>query len=290
MKILITGAEGQLGRDCRTILKESHTIIPCDLPKTDITDAQAINALFRTYRPDTVINCAAYTHVDNCETHKETARQVNAEAPGILAAACSETGARFIHISTDYVFDGTRTPPSAYTETDEPSPQNEYGRGKLKGEQNAFAYCSETAILRTAWLYGINGNNFPKTILRAALGNPERPLRVVDDQYGSPTWALSLAGQIKILLNDFAPGVYHATSEGHCTWYTFAKTFLDLLQVPCCIEPCATSEYPTPASRPANSILENAKLKARNISSMRYWKEDLKTFTEIYRGLLLSDK
>ncbi len=289
MKILITGVNGQLGHDCRTVLEPNHNVCGVDLPDIDITDNRSISANFDAFLPEVVINCAAYTQVDECEKVQELAMRVNGDAPGMLAQACSETGARFIHISTDYVFSGDRTPPAAYTEGDTPSPIGSYGSSKLAGEISAAAACEQCAILRTAWLYGRNGHNFPKTMLRLALASPERTIRVVDDQYGSPTWSFRLAEQISNLLNDFAPGIYHATAENHCNWHEFAQRFLNSMDIPYNLAPCSSSEYPTPAKRPVNSILENSHLKARKLNTMRDWSEDVILFARQHRDELLHE-
>ena len=289
MKILITGSNGQLGTDCQSVLDPTHDVTPLDLPEIDITNRDATRSLIQTLRPDAIINCAAYTRVDDCESNEALATRVNADGPAILAEAAATIGAKLVHISTDYVFPGDRPLPTPYTEADATGPVSAYGRSKLAGETNVLAAGEHCALLRTAWLYGRNGANFPKTMLRLALADPSRTLRVVDDQYGSPTWSYRLAEQIAALLTDFAPGIYHATDEGHCTWYTFARAFLDAMRVPYSMEPCTSAEYPTPATRPTNSILENTRFKARNIHRMRNWREDVDSYAALYRDALIKE-
>ncbi|MCD6294722.1 MAG: dTDP-4-dehydrorhamnose reductase [Deltaproteobacteria bacterium] len=287
MKILITGGAGQLGRDCTTVLKKSHEVTPVGSKALDIADRTAVNAFVKALKPDVILNCAAFTRVDDCETEKEPAWKVNVEGPKNLASAAGARGARMIHISTDYVFDGKKPVPDHYTETDNTHPISYYGLTKLEAEK---AVCEETdrySILRTAWLYGINGRNFLKTMLRLALGDPEREIQVVHDQFGSPTWSYRLAEQIATVLDADVNGLFHATSEGHCTWYELATTFLDEMEVPNAFVPCTTRDYPTPAKRPANAILENQRLKDEGLNIMRDWRTDLIQFVNLFKLRLI---
>ncbi len=288
MNILIAGAKGQLGTDCLNVLS-AHTPIGLDLPELDITAQTSIDTAFATHTPELVINCAAYTAVDRCEDHEDEARAVNALGPQQLAAACRRTGARLIHISTDYVFPGDRPVPAPYLETDPTGPISAYGRTKREGEQAILASGADAIILRTAWLYGAHGSNFLKTMLRLADKNPDQALRVVNDQHGSPTWSYRLAQQIAALIDGAPTGIYHATSEGHCTWYDLADRFLTAMDIQCTVEPCSSTEYPTPATRPHNSILENAALKALNRNVMRPWQDDLDDFIERCRTDLIHE-
>lgn len=277
MKILITGANGQLGRDCQSVLGASHELCCVDLPDVDITDPASVRGWFARFSPDCVVNCAAYTRVDDAESHADLCEKVNARGPAVLADACREAGAKLVHISTDYVFDGAKPVPQAYVETDSPNPQSVYGRTKLAGEAPVLAIPGG-AILRTAWLYGAGGANFPRTMLKLALRPPEMPFRVVADQFGSPTWSGRLARQIARLLEDFHPGLYHATAQGHCTWHDFACRFLRAAGIARMPEKIPTSAYPTPATRPANSILDNAALRSRGLDVMLPWEEDVDAF------------
>lgn len=289
MKLLICGANGQLGHDCVKVFSDTHEFTTIDIDKLDITDTNAVNDHVKKERPQIIINCAAFTDVDGCETDHKTAFAVNAAGPENLARAARDTGGRLIHISTDYVFDGTRPLPEAYSEEDEPNPVSVYGRSKLAGERAVMAAGKENVVVRTAWLYGINGNNFLKTILSMALKNPCKPVRVVADQFGSPTWSRTLAIQLKTMVKHNARGLYHATSDGYCSWHDLALYFLKKMGVLHAVEPCSTDEYPRPAARPKNSILENRKLKEEDIDEMRFWKDDIDDFVESYRQQLLEE-
>jgi len=289
VKILITGAAGQLGQDCTKVLEKSHAVTPVDLGVLDITDRTAVNAFVVELKPGVILNCAAFTRVDDCETEKALAWKVNVEGPKNLASAAEARGARMIHISTDYVFDGKKPVPEYYTENDNTHPVSYYGITKLEAEK---VVCEETdrySILRTAWLYGANGQNFLKTMLRLALGDPEREIKVVHDQFGSPTWSYRLAEQIETVMDADVNGLFHATSEGHCTWYELATTFLDEMAVSNAFVPCTTCDYPTPAERPTNSILENKRLKDEGLNIMRDWRADLIQFVARFKNRLMDE-
>ena len=289
MKILITGARGQLGRDCQAILSPAHEVIATDLPEFDITDSQQIRDRVVVVRPDVILNCAAFTRVDDCETQRTLAAQVNADAPRQLAAAARVLGAHLIHISTDYVFDGTRPAPKPYVESDTTHPLSVYGTTKLEGEKAVVASGARFAILRTAWLYGRHGGNFPKTMLRLALAQPEQTRRVIAEQAGSPTWSWRLAEQIRAVIEARAEGIFHATAEGHTSWFGFASAFLAAMQVPHQLAPCGVADYPTPARRPLNSILENSRLKVAKLNVMKPWDTDLAEFVSRHRDELLEE-
>lgn len=289
MKIVIIGSKGQLGSDCCTILSEENDTVGCDIPSVDITDSASVDSYIDRMQPDAIINCAAYTAVDNCEKEQDLSWKVNAEGPATLARAAARHGARLIHISTDYVFDGMLEPPASYRETDTPNPLSQYGRSKLAGEEAVQRHAPDHVILRTAWLYSATGKNFLKTMLRLAVTDPKREMKVVNDQHGSLTWSYTLALQIRKLLQTDLQGIVHATAEGHSTWYEAARYFLDAMQVEYAMRPCTTAEYPTPAHRPANSILENARLKEAGISTFVSWQEDIDTFVSTYREELLQE-
>lgn len=289
MKIVIIGAGGQLGSDCCNLLAGEHQTIGCDLPRIDIGNKASVDAYLNETRPDVIVNCAAFTAVDACETELALSWKINAEGPKFLARAADRLGSRLIHISTDYVFDGTKPPPHAYFETDIPNPLSQYGRSKLAGEQAVAEGCANHVILRTAWLYSAYGKNFLKTMLKLALGNPDRQLKVVDDQHGSLTWSFTLTQQIRQILSSDLTGVMHATSEGHSTWYGAARYFLDAMGVAYTMQPCTTAEYPTPAHRPANSILENKVLKDAGIATFVSWQEDIDKFVANNRERLLAE-
>lgn len=287
MKIVIIGAGGQLGSDCCKLLAAENETIGCDLPRIDIGNEANVREYLAARQPDVIVNCAAYTAVDACETEQALAWRINADGPKFLAQAADILGSRLIHISTDYVFDGKKPAPQPYIETDPTNPLSQYGCSKLAGEQAVASNCANHVILRTAWLYSAYGKNFLKTMLRLAVANPDRELKVVDDQYGSLTWSRTLTLQIQQLLKSDITGIVHATSEGHSTWYGAARYFLDAMGVACAMRPCTTAEYPTPAHRPANSILENKVLKNAGISAFVSWQEDVDRFVAEYRQQLL---
>jgi len=291
MKILITGATGQLGRDCCALLAEGHMVIACHGPRIDISDGKSLLTYIAQHQPDVVINCAAYTAVDACETEREQAWRVNAQGPELLAKASRDLGFRLIHVSTDYVFDGSLPAPQAYTEEDATNPLSEYGRSKLAGELAVAHSASDYVILRTAWLYSVHGKNFLKTMLRLALadkaGRLASGVQVVNDQFGSLTWSRTLARQIERLLASDIKGVVHATADGHSTWFEAASYFLLQMGIEHNLSPCTTSEYPTPAHRPANSILANTRLDEAGISVFKHWQEDIDSFVANHKTELL---
>lgn len=289
MKLLIIGSKGQLGSDCCALLASENDITGCDIPKVDISSRQSVDSYLDEMRPEVIVNCAAYTAVDGCEAELELSWKVNAEGPKYLAQGAERLGSRLIQVSTDYVFDGNRPAPEPYVETDIPTPLSQYGKSKLAGEEAVATYCSNHIILRTAWLYSATGKNFLKTMLRLVTENPDRELKVVNDQYGSLTWSYTLARQIQKLLRSQLTGIVHTTSEGYSTWYEAARYFLDTMDVPYKMRPCTTAEYPTPAHRPANSILENRVLKEAGISTFVDWKEDINIFVARYREQLLAE-
>jgi dTDP-4-dehydrorhamnose reductase len=280
MRILITGHQGQLGTDCVEALRGAHEVRGADLPETDLLDHAQARTIIQSFRPQVIVNCAAYTRVDDAEKESEHAacHLLNAALPHDLAELAREFDALFVHVSTDYVFDGTKPLPQPYVETDTPGPMSWYGRTKLAGEQAVREVGGRHAILRTAWLYGRHGKNFPKTILSRILREPKTPLWVVNDQHGSPTWSWRLAHQIRAVAEAGATGLFHATSEGACTWYDFARELLACADMHHTIEPCETKDYPTPARRPRNSILENQALKNIGLNQFVSWKDDLAEF------------
>ena len=281
MKILITGANGQLGNE----IKECSGKFPeweftfTDVEELDITNERVVFDFFQETNPDFVINCAAYTAVDKAENDFETANKINALAPGILAKAAAKISAKIIHISTDYVFDGTACKP--LVETENVNPTGVYGRTKLEGEQNCRKENPESLIIRTSWLYSSFGNNFVKTMLR--LGRERDELNVVFDQIGTPTYAGDLADAILSILENsainrekFVPGIYHYSNEGVASWYDFAKAIFEISGLNCNVTPVLSEEFPTPAKRPNYSVLN--KLKIRNTFALYipYWKDSLR--------------
>lgn len=288
-RLMLIGSRGQLGSDCKEIFSPSFmvkgfTSLDLDLMRPDDLGSAVLN-----FSPNVIINAAAYTKVDSCETDVERARLVNAESPARLADAARRCGALLVQVSTDYVFSGERALPQGYTEFDEVSPVSVYGRSKLAGEEAVAASGCNYLIARTAWLYGLNGQNFLKTMLRLALAEPERERKIVADQFGCLTWSRSLAQQLLILVESGKRGLYHAVAEGFASWFEVASRFLELMEVEHRLAPCTTAEYPTPAQRPANSILLNYKLKQDGLLVMRSWQEDLELFVSCYRDQLIKE-
>jgi len=289
MNILITGSNGQLGKDCEHVFKNNHQTTCVDIEDLDITSLDQVDVLVKKIQPDIIINCAAFTQVDACETKKKTADNINVNGPENLAKSARKNNSLLVHISSDYVFDGKKKSTESYVEKDFPSPLSYYGRTKLSGERSVINNTENYIILRTAWLYGFYGHNFLKAILKKALNQPETQLKIVNDQFGSPTWSFSLALQIAHLVKNKGWGLYHASSEGACSWYDFAKYFLEKFNVPHNITPCTTEEYPTPAIRPKCSILENQRLKNGNLNKMNHWQTDLDEYIHQYGDLLIKE-
>lgn len=284
-RVVILGNGGQLGSDCMKVFPDAEGL---DVPEIDISDRDAGRRVLDRYAPELLVNCAAYTAVDACETDP-ACWQVNADGPKFLAEWAAKNGAFLLHVSTDYVFSGDKPLFEACLESDSPGPVSEYGRSKLAGELAVLESGASAAILRTAWLYGARGKNFLKTMLKLALQDPEREIRVVNDQFGSPTWSYTLARQIASVAEAGATGVFHATSEGYCSWYDLAHRFLSLMEVPFRMVPCSTDEYPTPAKRPANSILENSRAKELGINQFTDWQEELAAFVRQNRDVLMNE-
>lgn len=287
--ILLTGGQGQLAHDICQVLEKKYAVAALTSQELDVTDPKRIRTIMHSMQPEIIVNCAAFTKVDACETSPEKALAVNATGPGYLAEAAARTGAKLIHISTDYVFNGSKKPPAPYSEDDPTGPISSYGRSKLEGEK-AIRHAGAThLIIRTAWLYGIQGHNFLKTMLRLALADPSREIKVVNDQFGSLTWSYRLALQIERLLKTDLHGTIHATAEGYCSWYEAALFFLEKMGIPHRIIPCSSAEYQTPARRPINSILENHRLKKLALNLMRPWQEDVAEFVVRHRDQLLQE-
>lgn len=291
MKILITGSHGQLGNELTSILASGRSqigpidpayagceVTAVDVEELDITDAAAVERFVAQERPDLVINSAAMTNVDGCETNFTVAMAVNALGPRNLAAACERHGAKLVHVSTDYVFGGDGTAP--YCEWDATDPHTVYGKSKLLGEQYVREQCRRYFIFRTSWLYGLVGKNFVKTM--RMLGSTKDTFTVVNDQRGNPTNANDLAHHILKAALTEQYGLYHCTGEGECSWFEFAQEILRLsgLDQRCTVRPCTTAEYPSKTPRPAFSSLNNLMLACTVGNEMREWKTALADYIE----------
>lgn len=284
--IMVTGAYGQLGNELQQLVVRfpQFRFHFSDIDTLDIADYNALENLVEEIKPQYCINCAAYTAVDKAETDTATARSINATAAGYLAKLCKLYSAKFLHVSTDYVYDGTKSEP--YIETDATNPVSVYGLTKLEGEQLAQQENEDTIILRTAWVYSSFGNNFVKTMMR--LMKEKESLNVVADQVGSPTYAKDLAeallqiiSKAEILPSQWQPGIYHFTNEAHISWYDFAVAIKENISSKCAVKPITTDQYPTPAKRPAYSLLDKSKFVSTFEIALKPWRDSLKECMDI---------
>lgn len=253
-KILITGAKGMLGQDlCPILAANGYQIIKTDIDTMDITNSDIVNATFAKELPNYVIHCAAYTNVEEAEKSSQNAQEINIKGTENIAQACKKYQAIPIYISTDYVFDGKKN--DYYKPSDIPNPINNYGKTKLAGEQTIQSICPEYYIVRTSWLYGIHGKNFIETMLSLA---EQKELKIVNDQIGCPTWTLELSEGILKILKDKKPyGIYHICGKEAVSWFVYAKKIFKIFKKNTQIKACSSSEFPTKAIRPQNSILTN---------------------------------
>ena len=279
IKVLITGSRGQLGTELskQLNLNQEYEVILSDRNNLNIIDMDDVNSFILSNRPDIVINCAAHTAVDLCETDLENAYKINSLGPKNLAIACEKVGAKLVQVSTDYVFDGNTSIP--YREDDSTCPDSVYGASKLMGENFVREFCSRYFIVRTAWLYG-KGNNFVRTMLKLAETNTE--LSVVNDQFGTPTSTVDLAEAIINLITTEHYGVYHGTCEGQCSWYDFAKKIFEIKNIDIKVNPVTSEEFKRVASRPSYSVLDNFMLKLIGLNSFRHWEESLEEYLKEY--------
>ncbi len=281
MRILITGSNGMLAKEVKEKFEKENEIIAADKEQLDITNQKVVFEYIKKIKPEYIINCAAYTAVDKAEENYEIADKINGEGPTNLAKASKEVGAKLIHISTDYVFKGDLDITKEYKEDDETNPITVYGKTKLRGEQGIQQNMDEYYIFRTAWLYGIGGNNFVKTMTK--LGTSRNEINVVADQHGSPTYAKDLSDIIYQAIENKIPyGIYHATNQGYTTWYEFTKEILKEQGIECKINPVTTEEYINmmkiiQAKRPYNSQLSKNKLLEQGIK-IPDWKDGLRRY------------
>ena len=292
MNVMITGAKGQLGKEVARQMKEvnSYTLFLCDVDELDITEIESVKSYCTPLNLDIIINCAAYTAVDRCEEEVDLAYKVNAIGPRNLAIVAESIGAKLVHISTDYVFDGEgiqkrniedaesaefKTDLRPYTEFDVTGPETVYGDSKLAGENFVKEFCTRYFILRTAWLYG-DGNNFVRTIIGLSEKYPE--LKVVDDQIGSPTSTYELTKGILSLIETENYGLYHGTCEGRCSWYEFTQEIFRIKGINTNVKACTSEEYPRPAKRPHWSVLDNMMFRLNGVHTFAHWKDAVHTY------------
>jgi dTDP-4-dehydrorhamnose reductase len=287
MRILVTGAAGMLGHDVlRAGERGGHELIAIDLSELDITDPQAVDAFFGRERPEATINCAAWTDVDGAESKQDLARAVNATGAGNLARAAASIGTPLLHISTDYVFDGAAPLNGAgrerpYVESDPTGPRSVYGSTKLEGEREVLAASAQHTVVRTAWLYGVDGKNFVDTMLR--LASEREAVQVVDDQVGSPTWSGHLAPAVLGLLEREVRGLVHLTGAGSVSWNGFAKEIFRQAEVDCRVEPASSEQMARPAPRPAYSVLASER---DDVLPMPPWEDGLAGYLAARNGMM----
>ncbi|MFR9710652.1 dTDP-4-dehydrorhamnose reductase [Paenibacillus sp. MB22_1] len=281
MKVLVTGAGGQLGQDIVRLLENAgHQVLKSDRDSLDITDFSLCLELVQKLKPGAIIHCAAYTAVDQAENDIDTAYAVNAVGTRNMVLAAERVKAKFCYISTDYVFDGTNSSP--YREYDNTNPQSVYGKSKRAGEILVQSLSSAFFIVRTSWLYGIHGHNFVYSMLK--LGKEKPTLHVVNDQKGSPTYTVDLAAFLVQLIQTEKYGIYHASNLGECTWYEFARAiFEEALKIlgenyAVQVEPCTTEEFPRPAPRPRNSVMDHMAIRTNGLQDLRPWRDALRAY------------
>jgi dTDP-4-dehydrorhamnose reductase len=281
MKILLIGADGQLGKDIQKVIDRSE-LVPLTISDIDVTDKDNVSSVINKYKPDTVINTSAYHRVDDCEDHDEEAFAVNVFGVKNLCVACKEADSALVHISTDYVFDGNKGKP--YTEADIPNPGTVYGISKLAGEEYVKSMLKKYLLIRTCGLYGVagclgkGGGNFIESMLKLAKQKPV--IRVVGDQVVSPTYTLDLARKINQLIRTEHYGLYHIANKGSCSWYEFAKKIFELTGTKVKLESATTGEFRSKARRPAFSALDNSNLRKLGLDDMRTWNKALEAYLE----------
>lgn len=280
MKVLVTGAKGQLGSEIRFLSPQyNYEFQFIDLDELDLTQLGEIEPYLSIQKPDFIINCAAYTAVDKAEDDIDLCEKLNALAPGTIAEYCTNNGCRLIHISTDYVFDGNFDRP--ISEDDKPNPKSVYGQTKLAGENAVLDTAASAYVIRTSWVYSEFGNNFVKTMLR--LGKEKDEIGVVADQYGSPTWARDLAYAILKIIDEVKngndhPGIYHCSNEGAISWFDFASEIIKVADFKCKVNPITTAQFPTKAIRPKYSVLDKSKIAATFKVNVPIWVDSVNKY------------
>lgn len=281
MRVLVTGANGQLGHDVVELFGSAgHLVLGCDRDSLDITDETMCLERVQQFKPDAIIHCAAYTAVDQAETDVDAAYAVNAVGTRNMVLAAERVKAKFCYISTDYVFDGTAVSP--YQEYDNTNPQSVYGKSKRAGETLVQSLSSAFFIVRTSWVFGLHGQNFVKTMLK--LGQEKPLLNVVNDQKGSPTYTVDLAAFLLELIQTEKYGIYHASNTGECTWFEFAKAIFEEASsvfgqgYSVRVEPCTTEDFSRPAPRPRHSVMDHLSIRTNEFQDLRPWREALRAF------------
>ncbi|WP_145139423.1 dTDP-4-dehydrorhamnose reductase [Paenibacillus sp. Y412MC10] len=286
MRVLVTGASGQLGKDVVALFQQKgHEVMGCNRSELDITNLEQCQQVINGFQPDSIIHCAAYTAVDAAETDVDGAYKVNAVGTRNVVVAAEKVGAKLVYVSTDYVFNGRSAVP--YQEYDNIDPQSVYGKSKRAGEVLTQSLSSRYFIVRTSWVYGLHGNNFVKTMLR--LGQEKPKLQVVHDQKGSPTYTVDLARFLEELVQTEKYGVYHASNSGDCTWFEFTQAIFEEAKelgfmIKAQVEPCTTEQFPRPAPRPANSVMDHLSIRTNGLTDLRPWREGLVDFLKQIKG------
>jgi dTDP-4-dehydrorhamnose reductase len=278
-KLLITGADGQLGYALARLLDERFAVVGTNRSACDITNPEQVREVVEDNGPDAVLHCAAWTDVDGCEQDPDTAYRVNGQATARLADICAKTGTRLVYFSTDFVFDGEKGEP--YSEADQPNPLNVYGRSKLAGEEAVRNANKDNVIVRVSWLYSARGRNFLSSMIQRANNSragKSEPIRVVDDQLSSPTWVNEVARQTAAILGNDLTGIIHAVAHGACSRYDMVTRLFDELGAELQVERCRAAEFPQAAQRPAYSALVNTRLQQAGIDVMRPWDTALREF------------
>ena len=284
MKVLVLGANGQLGYEFLNFLKDKAEVFPFNHAQLDVLSFLGLSKVISEISPDVVINCAAYTKVDQAEKELTLAYKINAIGARNVSFTSLKAKSKIVYFSTDYVFDGIKGAP--YNEFDIPNPISVYGKSKLLGEYYTKEHNPDHLILRISWLYGINGSNFVKTIIK--LSKEKSELRVVNDQVGTPTYTLDVVKQTWQLIQKDSIGLYHSANIGQTTWFEFAKRIVEKLKLNAKVKPIKTEEFPALAKRPSFSVLENHLLKIENKNTMQNWEEAFEDFVETYRKELLN--
>ena len=290
IKTLVTGAKGQLGFEVVKAFQDAgHIVLACDREQLDITNIEQCQFVTENFLPDVIVHCAAYTAVDDAERYMDRAYKVNAIGARNMAVTAQKHGVKLLYVSTDYVFDGLTE--RAYEEYENTNPVSVYGKSKRAGELLVQSLCSRWFIVRTSWLYGMHGQNFVKTIIQHAQQKPL--LRVVNDQTGSPTYALDLAQFLLQLACTEKYGIYHASNTGSCTWYEFATAILEQMRltegvrITGALEPCTSEQFLRPAHRPPHSVMEHRAIQTNDLQDLRPWRPALNDFIEQYCVSLL---